>query len=185
MKASVTRFLERRLKLKVNNTKSTVDRPWNRKFLGYSMTWHKKPRLKIAPKSLKQLRGKLRALFRKGRGRNLSRFIKEDLNPLLRGWANYFHLSEVKGVLEDLDKWIRHRLRCLLWRQWKKPRTRFKRLVARGISQDRAKASVSNGRGPWWNSGASHMNDAIRRAYFDKLGLISLLDQVRRVKALV
>lgn len=184
VKASVTRFLEHRLRLKVNNTKSEVDRPWNRKFLGYSMTWHKKPRLKIAPNSLKRLKAKLHTLFRKGRGRNLGRFIREDLNPLLRGWANYFHLTEVKGVLEDLDKWIRHHLRCLLWRQWKKPGTRFKRLATAGISRERAKSSVSNGRGPWWNSGASHMNDAFRRKYFDKLGLISLLDQVRRVKAL-
>ena len=182
--SSVTRFLERNLKLKVNNAKSAVARPWDRKFLGYSMTWHKKPRLKVAPQSIERFRSKLRVLFRKGRGRNIGRFIAEDLNPLLRGWANYFHLSEVKITLEDLDKWIRHHLRNLLWRQWKKSSTRFKRLVSLGISQERARTSVSNGRGPWWNSGASHMNDAVRRKYFDKLGLISLLDQVSKVNAL-
>ena len=184
MLASVTRFLERTLKLKVNTTKSAVARPWDRKFLGYSMTWHKKPRLKVASQSIKRFCEKLRALFRKGRGRNMGRFIAGDLNPLLRGWANYFCLTEVKGVLEELDKRIRHHLRCMLWRQWKKPATRFRRLVSLGISQERAKISVSNGRGPWWNSGASHMNDAVRRKYFDKLGLISLLDQVRKVSAL-
>ena len=114
----------------------------------------------------------------------MGRFIAEDLNPFLRGWANYFCLTEVKGVLEELDMRIRHHLRCTLWRQWKKPATRFRRLVSLGISQERAKISVSNGRGPWWNSGASHMNDAVRRKYFDRLGLISLLDQVRKVNAL-
>ncbi len=181
---SVTNYLERTLKLKVNKTKSAVARPWERKFLGYSMTWHKKPRLKIATQSLACFGIKLRDLFRKGRGRNIGRFIKEDLNPLLRGWANYFHLTEVKGVLEELDQRIRHHLRCVLWRQWKKPWTRFKRLVSLGISTERARDSAYNGRGPWWNSGASHMNDALRRKYFDKLGLISLLDQVRQVNAL-
>jgi len=183
--ASVTDYLERVLKLKVNKTKSAVARPWERKFLGYSMTRHKKPRLKVASQSVDRLGTKLRVLFRKGRGRNIGRFIKEDLNPLLRGWANYFHLTEVKGVLEELDMRIRHHLRCMLWRQWKKPSTRFKRLVSLGISMERARDSAYNGRGPWWNSGASHMNDAFRRKYFDKLGLISLLDQVRRVNALI
>lgn len=182
--SSVTRFLERRLKLRVNQTKSTVSRPWKRKFLGYSMTWHKVPRLKVARQALERLRIRLRVLFRKGRGRNLGRFIKEDLNPLLRGWANYFSLTEVKGALEDLDMWIRRKLRCLLWRQWKRPKTRTRRLITAGLSAERAKLSASNGRGPWWNSGASHMNDAIRRKFFDKLELISLLDQVRRVQSL-
>jgi group II intron reverse transcriptase/maturase len=183
--SSVTKYLERTLKLKVNKTKSAVARPWERKFLGYSMTWHKKPRLKVASQSLARFGLKLRDLFRKGRGRNIGRFIKEDLNPLLRGWANYFHLIEVKGVLEELDMRIRHHLRCVLWRQWKKRSTRFKRLVSLGISTERARDSAPNGRGPWWNSGASHMNDALRKKYFDKLGLISLLDQVRQVDALI
>lgn len=183
--SSVTGYLERVLKLRVNKTKSAVARPWERKFLGYSMTWHKKPRLKVASQSVDRLGMKLRVLFRKGRGRNIGRFIKEDLNPLLRGWANYFHLTEVKSVLEELDMRIRHHLRCMLWRQWKKPSTRFKRLVSLGISAERARNSAYNGRGPWWNSGASHMNDALRRKYFDKLGLISLLDQVRQVNALI
>ncbi len=183
--SSVTNYLERTLKLRVNKSKSAVARPWERKFLGYSMTWHKKPRLKVAPQSLARLGIKLRDLFRKGRGRNIGRFIKEDLNPLLCGWANYFHLTEVKGVLEELDMRIRHHLRCVLWRQWKKPSTRFKRLVSLGLSTERARDSAYNGRGPWWNSGASHMNEALKRKYFDKLGLISLLDQVRQVNALI
>ncbi len=102
MLASITHFVETRLKLKVNQDKSAVDRPWRRKFLGYSMTFHKQPRLKVATESIKRLKGKIRLLCRQGRGRNLGKFI-EELKPLLRGWVNYFKLAEVKGVFEDLE----------------------------------------------------------------------------------
>ena len=113
--ASVTRFLEERLKLKVNSAKSAVDRPWKRKFLGYSMTWHREPGLRVAPESIRRLKSKLKATMRRGRGRNLGRFIREDLAPVLRGWMNYFRLAEVKGVFKELDGWIRRRLRLILW----------------------------------------------------------------------
>ena len=98
--ASITSYLKKRLKLKVNHTKSAVDRPWRRKFLGYSMTSHMQPRLRVAPASVQRLKSKLRAEFRRGRGRNLGRFITEDLKPLLKGWINYFRLAEVKGIFE-------------------------------------------------------------------------------------
>jgi len=178
--ASVTRFLGKRLRLKVNRDKSAIDRPWKRKFLGYSMTFHLEPRLKAAPESVKRLRGKLKALFRQGRGRNLGRFVREDLTPLLRGWVNYFWLAEVKGVFEKLDQWIRRRLRCIRWRQWKRVYTRARNLMRLGLDKKRAWRSATNGRGPWWNSGASHMNHALPRKFFDALGLVSLLEQHRR-----
>ena len=148
--ASVTQFLAKRLKLKVNQTKSAVDRPWKRKFLGYSMTFDKQPRLKIAPASIKRFKSKLKELFRAGRGRNPARFI-EELKPVLRGWVSYFQLAEVKGVFDDLDGWIRRKLRCILWRQWKRPYTRAKNLMKRGLGEARAWTSATNGRGPWWN----------------------------------
>ena len=173
---SISKFLEEKLRLKVNREKSAVDRPWKRKFLGYSMTHNKEPKLKAAPQSLKRLRGKLKYTFRKGRGRNIKRFIKEDLNPVLRGWGNYFRLSEVKITPLELDEWIRRRIRCLLWRQWKRPKTRKKKLLVRGLSELRAWQSASNGRGAWWNSGASHMNEAYPKKYFYSLGLVSLSD---------
>ena len=182
--ASVSHFIESRLKLKINYRKSAVARPWDRKFLGYSVTMHKKPRLRVALKSLARLKASLKQVLRRGRGRNLGRFVKEELNPILRGWGNFFYLSETKLSLEELNKWIRHRLRCLLWKQWKKPKTRFKRLVALGINTCRASESVSNGRGSWWNSGASHINNAIRNKHFEKIGLISVLKQVNRMKSL-
>ena len=102
------------------------------------------------------------------------------LNPVLRGWTSYFRLTEVKGVLQDLDGWIRRKLRCLLWRQWKRPATRNRKLQARGLDSTRAWKSASNGRGPWWNAGASHMNAAYPKSFFDASGLVSLLDTQRR-----
>lgn len=178
---SITRFVEKRLKLKVNQSKSAVDRPWNRKFLGYSMTFHKQPRLKAAPESVKRFKAKICALCRKGKGRNLGRFI-DELAPLLRGWANYFKLAQVKGIFEELDGWIRRKLRCVLWRQWKRAFTRAKNLMKCGLGEKRAWRSATNGRGPWWNSGASHMNQAYPRKRFDQLGLVSLLDQLRKLQ---
>ena len=176
---SVEKFLARRLKLKVNRSKSAVDRVERRKFLGYSMTFDKNPRLKVAEETVKRLKAKLRKCFRWGRGRNLGRFTTETLNPLLRGWANYFKLAEVKGIFEELDSWIRRKLRCILWRQMKRVYTRMKRLICRGLKELRAAQSATNGRGAWWNSGASHMNEAYKKNYFDRMGLISLLDKIQ------
>ena len=177
--ASLTRFLEKRLKLKVNVAKSAVDRPWQRTFLGYSMTFHKKPRLKVADSSVKRLKANLRQVFRRGRGRSLKKVIEES-TPKLRGWIAYFRLAEVKGIFEELDGWIRRKLRCIVWRQWKRSFTRAKNLMRRGLPEQRAWKSAQNGRGPWYNSGASHMNDAFRKSFFDNLGLVSLVDRLRR-----
>ncbi|NNH57421.1 group II intron reverse transcriptase/maturase [Rhizobium laguerreae] len=178
--ASLTRFLAERLKLTVNGAKSAVDRPWKRTFLGYTMTFHKAPRLRIAASSVVRLKGKLKAAFRTGRGRALGATIK-DLTPTLRGWMAYFRLTEVKGILEEFDGWLRRRLRCILWRQWKRPATRAMRLMQRGLTEQRARDSAVNGRGPWWNAGASHMNDAYRKAFFDQLGLLSLQQELHRL----
>jgi RNA-directed DNA polymerase len=174
---SITRFLERRLRLKVNAEKSAVARPWERKFLGYSMTWHREARLKVAASSVHRLKEKLREIFRRGRGRNLGKLIEEELTPLLRGWMNYFRLAEVKGIFEELDSWIRRKLRCVIWRQWKRALTRVKGLMRRGLKEGRARESAGNGRGPWWNAGASHMHAAFPKSYFDRFGLLSLLER--------
>jgi len=179
--ASITRFLLDTLKLTVNATKSAVAQPWKRKFLGYSMTWHKAPRLRIAPTSLKRLEDKIREVLKGARGRNLVHTIQE-LNPVLRGWAAYFRLTETKRVLEELDGWIRRKLRCILWRQWKRVYTRAMNLVKAGLTAEQAWRSACNQRGAWWNSGASHMNHAFPKLYFDRLGLVSLLDTTRRLQ---
>jgi len=177
---SLTTFLERRLRLKVNAEKSAVARPWARKFLGYSFTSQREARLKVARESVQRLKEKLREIFRRGRGRNLNKLIEGELTPLLRGWANYFRLAEVKGIFEELDSWIRRKLRGLIWRRWKRPFTRAKKLMQRGLAQAQALKSAMNGRGPWWNAGAAHMHAAFPKSYFDRCGLLSLLEQRRR-----
>lgn len=177
--SEISRFLETKLKLKVNRDKSASARPWQRKFLGYSFTMHKASRAKIAEPSVKRLKGKVKELSRQGRGMSLAMMI-ERLNPVLRGWMSYFRLTEVKGVLQELDGWIRRRLRCLLWRRWKRSYTRAKALMKRGLTEERAWRSATNQRGAWWNAGASHMNDAYRKSYFDQIGLVSLVDICQR-----
>jgi RNA-directed DNA polymerase len=176
---SIERFLEKRLRLKVNREKSAVDRPWKRKFLGYTVTHHRVPRLRVAPESVKRFREKVRGHLREGRGKSLKQTIAA-ITPLLRGWLNYFRLAEVRSTFEVLDEWLRRRLRCTLWRQWKKPRTRRRKLIAYGLDPERAERSACNGRGPWWNAGASHMNQAVPNRAFSKYNLVSLVQQHQR-----
>ncbi|OXI88228.1 group II intron reverse transcriptase/maturase [Burkholderia sp. AU33423] len=174
-------FLEKRLRLRINEAKSTCARPWARKFLGYSVTMHRQARLRIAPESLKRLTARVKELMRPGRGRSVSQTI-EALNPVLRGWISYFRHTEVKGALEELDGWVRRRMRSLLWRQAKRRGARAIMLRRRGLTEARAWQSSRNGRGPWWNAGASHMNAAFPKRYFDALGLVSLLDTQQRLQ---
>lgn len=175
--ASLSRFLRETLKLAVNPKKSAVDRPWKRKFLGFSMTAHRECRVRVAPQAVERFKEAMREKFREGRGRNLRAFL-ESLKPKLRGWASYFSVAETRNVFEDLDQWLRRKLRCMEWRKWKKPRTRMRKLIALGLDRGRARESAFNGRGPWWSAGASHMNAALPTAYFRRMGLISLLDEV-------
>ena len=171
---SLTKWLKSRLRLKVNEKKSAVDRPWKRKFLGYSVMSRRLSQLRIAPESVKRFKSKVKQVMRKGRGRNLRRFIREDLNPILRGWISYFRKSETHQILDKLDGWIRRRLRNIVWCQWKRPRTRRKKLIALGIPEETASKSAYNGHGPWMNCGAQHMQFTLPNRYFLKLGLVNL-----------
>ena len=177
---SLTNFIEDRLKLRVNREKSAIDRPWRRSFLGYSFTTDKETKLKVSRQSQQRLAGKVKTKLRSGKGRNLQRFIQEDLNPLLRGWMIYFSASQTKGFTVHLDSWIRRHLRKIKWRQWKRSWKRKEGLMRRGISEERAIQSAFNQRGPWWNAGSSHMNQAFPNQYFDQLGLVSLQKTHRR-----
>jgi ribosomal protein L30/L7E len=179
--ASLEKFLWDRLRLKVNRTKSAVARPWERKFLGYSVTANRVPRLRVARESVKRLKEKLQPVFRRGRGQRLDRVIKE-LNPSIRGWVAYFRMSDVEVSFEELDGWLRRKLRCILWRQWKRPRTRRARLIALGLRADQASVSACNGHGPWWNAGAPHMHQAIPTRYLRATGLLSFLEERRRLQ---
>ena len=174
------RFLNQRLKLTVNRKKSRVARAWKCDYLGYGMSWHQQPRLRVATTSLSRLRDRLAELLRGARGHKMANTI-ERINPVLRGWAGYFKLSQSKRPLEEIDGWIRHKLRCAIWRQWKQPSTRARNLMRLGLSAERACKSASNGRGPWWNSGASHVNQALPKKLWDRLGLVSILDTINRL----
>jgi len=169
----ITRFLERKLRLKVNRTKSAVARPSTRRFLGYSMTREEQTRLKPSSENIQRLKGSIRDLLRRSRGYSLDRVIGE-LSLKLRGWGNYFKLAGVKTVFEDLDGWIRRKLRNKLWRQWKTPRTRYRELKSRGISEDLARRTALGGYGAWVASGMKAMNFAFPKKFFDDCGLVSL-----------
>jgi RNA-directed DNA polymerase len=179
--ASLETFLTERLRLKVNREKSAVARPWERKFLGYTVTVNRTPKLKPSPQAVQRLKTKLRPVLRAGRGRNLAGVVK-TLNPIVRGWTAYFRLADVKVTFEGLDEWLRRKLRCILWRQWKRPRTRLKELRKRGLERERAATSAYNGRGPWWNAGASHMNQAVPTRELRRLGLASFLETHQGLK---
>jgi RNA-directed DNA polymerase len=178
---SVEGFLWKRLRLVVNREKSAVDRPWRRKFLGYSVTSHYEPKLRIAPESIKRFKDKIREQMRRGRGRSPGKVI-EDLIPLIRGWVTYFRRAEVRTPFVVLDKWLRRRIRCLLWRHWKRPRTRARKLMSLGIDRATATKAAYNGRGPWWHSGARHMRYAVRNLFFQELGLLSLAHEHHRLR---
>ncbi len=181
---SITQYLEKKLKLRVNREKSGVGRATKRKFLGYTMYRRgKEVQLKIAPVVLARFKGDLRQVFRRGRGRSLGRII-EELNPKLRGWMAYFRHIGVSKILGELDGWIRRHLRQVLWAQWKRSYTRAMYLMRLGLDETRAWTSAQNGRGPWWNAGASHMHQALPKRFFTRLGLVSLKDYFRWFKCL-
>jgi RNA-directed DNA polymerase len=181
---SLEHFLAKRLRLPINREKSAVARPWQRKFLGYTVTKDRTPKLRVAPQSITRLKTRLRLQLRAGRGRALSRTVA-DLTPLLRGWVAYFRMADVRRSFEQLDEWLRRRLRCIVWRQWKRPRTRANELLRRGLDATRAWASAYNGRGPWWNAGASHMHAAVPTAVMRRWGLLSLVDEHRRLQGVL
>lgn len=180
--ASITRYLSERLKLTVNQAKSAVDRPWRRIFLGYTMSWHPtKARLKVGDKAVAKIKATLRKICKYGRGWSMSRTIKEA-NPKLRGWVNYFHLAGNTTIFQELDSWLRRKLRAILWRQWKRNITRARNLIKLGFSYDAAWRFVRVHRGPWATAGTFNMHRLLKNSYFDSLGLVSLQDQYQRLQ---
>ena len=171
--ASVSQFLGKELKLKVNQGKSAVARPGRRKFLGFSFTNDKAPKRRIAPPSLKRFKLKIRELTRIGRSLNLSSRV-ERLRLYLTGWRSYFGFCETPSVLTKLDKWIRRRLRMVQWRQWKRGRTRFAALRQRGVNHDLAAKTAGSACGPWRLSRCLALNISLPTAYFISLGLPKL-----------
>jgi RNA-directed DNA polymerase len=167
--ASIGMFITKCLKLKVNGEKSAVGRPWERKFLGFRISAYSPPLREIAPKSIERFKHRVRGLTRRARGVSLDRVVA-DLAPYLRGWSNYFRWCETPWMLVDLDRWVRRRLRCYAWAQWRTPQRRQARLCAMGVNRGLA-AYSSLLRGHWRPSGSKAVNFALSNAYFDRLGL--------------
>lgn len=172
---SVCRFVTKKLKLKVNQDKSAVARPWDRKFLGFTFTSGKQPRRRIAPKSILRFKKRIRELTKRNRGVNLERMIQQ-LKRYLTGWRGYFGFCETRSVLRNLDSWIRRRLRCFVWKQWKRGKTRFAELRKRGVSKELSAQTAGSRKGLWHVSRSPALSIALPGAYFESFGLPKLVD---------
>jgi RNA-directed DNA polymerase len=167
---SVTRFITHRLKLKVNQAKSAVARPGQRKFLGFSFTGGREPRRRIAPKAIARFKEKIREKTRRTRGISLPQMVKE-ITTYLRGWLGYFGDCQTPSVLQSLETWLRRRLRSVVWKQWKRGRTRFRELRKRGVSKELAAQTAGSPHGPWRLANSPALHIALPNAYFVQLGL--------------
>jgi RNA-directed DNA polymerase len=167
--ASVSRFLTKKLRLKVNEAKSAVAQPEERKFLGFSISNDGSERC-IAPKALEKFKVQIRDITRRTRGISLPQLVKE-LAPYLVGWRGYFGFCQTPRVLTNLEAWIRRRLRLYLWRQWQNGSNRFTELRRRGVPKFNAAVAAGSPTGFWRMSGHPAVQQALRNPYFDALGL--------------
>lgn len=175
--ASLESFLWKRLRLKVNREKSAVARPWERKFLGYTVTV-RGAKLAVSPLAATRLKLKLRPVFRKGRGRSLAATINQ-LNPIILGWTAHFRLVQSEQLFKTLDGRLHRHLRAIVWRQWKVPRTRVKELVRRGVPYEIAKKTAYGNKGPWRSANSQAMKTAVPRRELRRLGLVSFRETHR------
>ena len=173
---SLTRFITQRLKLKVNETKSAVAQPQQRKFLGFSFTAGPEVKRIIAPKALDRFKARIRDVTRRAKGVSIETTIAE-LAPYMRGWRSYFGFCETPVVLQYLTRWVRLRLRAALWRQWKTPRRRRVALIALGVSPRLASNTAGSGRGPWYLARSKALSVGLSNASFRSRGLPSLIDE--------
>lgn len=172
--ASVTRFLTTRLKLKVNEAKSAVARPWERKFLGFSFTNHRQPKRRIAPKALERFKAKIRELTCRTGGISLTQMVT-NLSRYLLGWRGYFGACETPRVLRDLDSWVHRRLRAFLWKQWRRGGNKFAELRKRNVSRDLAAQTAGSRHGPWRISKSPALHIAFPTGFFTSLGVPRLM----------
>jgi RNA-directed DNA polymerase len=171
--ASVTCYLTTRLKLKVNEAKSAVARPWERKFLGFSFTRGKAPKRRIAPKALDRFKAKVRELTRRTRGISLEQMVT-NLSRYLQGWRGYFAYCETPSVLKELDSWVHRRLRAFVWKQWRRGKTKFAELRKRNVSRDLAAKTAGSCHGPWRLSKSPALHYAFPNAFFTSIGVPQL-----------
>ena len=167
---SMCRFITAKLKLKVNQQKSAVARPWERKFLGFSFTWNREPRRRIAPKAVERFKQRVRELTRRTKGVSIER-MAEELAQYLRGWIGYFGRCQTPSVLQGLEEWTRRRLRSVVWKQWKRGTVRFAELRKRGVVKGLAAQTAGSAHGPWRVANSPALTIALPNAYFNSLGI--------------
>jgi RNA-directed DNA polymerase len=167
---SLARFISMKLKLKVNQSKSAVAEPWERKFLGFSFTSAEPPKRRIAPKAVKRFKERVRELTSRTRGISIERMAKE-LTLYLRGWIGYFGKCQTPTVLQSLEEWTRRRLRSAIWKQWKHGTVRYRELRKRGVNPRLAATTAGSAHGPWRLALSQGLAIALPNAYFDSLGI--------------
>jgi RNA-directed DNA polymerase len=167
---SIVRFITTKLKLKVNQQKSAVARPWERKFLGFSFTWNREPKRRIAPKAVERFKQRVRELTRRTKGVSIER-MAEELAQYQRGWIGYFGRCQTPSVLQGLEEWTRRRLRSVIWKQWKRGTVRFAELRKRGVGKDLAAQTAGSAHGPWRLANSPALTIALPNAYFNSLGI--------------
>ena len=173
---SVKRFIEDKLKLKINEAKSAVARPWKRKFLGFSVTSQKQTKLRLAPRTIEKFKEKVKEITRGLISTSIGKRI-EKLNEYIKGWIGYYYVAEAKEILDDLDKWIRRRLRMCLLKQWKRCKTKLRNMISRGLEESWA-ANIAYSRKKYWRlSKTAQMNKALDNAYWQEQGLENLVER--------
>lgn len=176
LKESITQFIEKKLKLRVNEEKSAVDRPWRRKFLGFSFTYELTARIRIAKESVKAAKQKIRQITSRSKSISTEQRI-EKLNEFIVGWCNYFSLADTPTPFRDLDSWLRRRLRMCVWKQWKKPKTKVKRLISLGVPKEKA-YEWGNTRKKYWRVACSPiLNRTLTNSYWRNEGLKSMMER--------
>jgi RNA-directed DNA polymerase len=178
---SVTSFIEGRLKLRVNLNKSAVDRPWKRKFLGFSFTLHKEPKVRIAKESMKRMKSKIREITSRKKPYPMDYRIKK-LNQYLMGWCGYFALADTPSVFRAFDSWIRRRLRMCMWKNWKKPSTKVRKLIGLGAPEDKAYEWGNSRKSYWRISKSPVLHRTLGNSYWSSQGLKSLLSRYETLR---
>lgn len=176
VKESLTRYIEGKLKLRVNEEKSAVDRPWKRKFLGFSFTATKEPKIRLAKQSLARVKAKIKELTSRSKPIPMDQRVKK-LTQYLVGWCGYFALADTHTPFQRLDEWLRRRLRMCMWKQWKKPKTKVRNLIALGVPKGKA-YEWGNSRKAYWRIASSPiMQRTLDNQYWSNLGLCSLRER--------
>lgn len=177
----ITSFIENKLSLKVNREKSAVDRPWNRKFLGFSFTSRKEPKIRISKQSIKRFKQRVKEIT--SRKSPIPMDVRvQKLNQYLAGWCGYYALADTPSIFKNLESWIRRRLRLCYWKQWKLPKTRVRKLIGLGIDKHKAYEWGNSRKGYWRITSSPILHRALNNAFWRKEGIKSLSERYETLR---